>query len=137
MGNPFAQGSEVAGGLKITDYDEDVIVIRATGEEEVIKTSMGDSDAVPAEFFLVEGPHEDEFISENGPGWQQTIIFQTVLRAQLKGAARKGKPIIAKLERGVAKPGQSAPWRFGDITDSKVISKAAKMYEAAEAETFA
>ena len=105
-------------GVNMSDFEGRLIVVRPTGEETQVDTKMGESTYIPADVLDVEDPES---------GWQSVWVFSAGVRAQLKAAARQGKPIVGVLGHGTASPGKSAPWLVLD-PDAKQIEKARDAY---------
>lgn len=113
--DPFKSGSD--GGVGITEYDGQVLLVTPTEYVESMKTSFGDTDAVRVDFAVLDAP-------EGVVEVEDTLIFQRMLIGALKRQAifnekntvdeSTGYP---KMTLGVLvqdtdrqKKGQSAPW---------------------------
>jgi hypothetical protein len=113
--DPFKSGSD--GGAGITEYVGQLLLVTPTEYVETFPTTFGDTDAVRADFVVLDGPDGVEEVED-------TLIFQRMLIGALKGQAKfndkngvdesTGFPkmtlgvLIQDTER--QKKGQSAPW---------------------------
>lgn len=100
-----------SGGVKITEFDGQLLLITPTAHETDIPTAYGPADAVTANIAVLDG---------NGAGQEHTgvRIFQKALQGQLRPKVGTGRMVLGRLGRGTAKPGQSAPWLLSDPTES-------------------
>lgn len=102
-------------GTTISDLEGHLLVIEPREYVENIVTSLGTRDAVSATVhdITTATTHTD------------MLIFPKVLIGSLKG--RVGQRVLATLGRGVAKPGQQAPWVLTDMSnDSGAINDATR-----------
>jgi hypothetical protein len=113
--DPFKSGSD--GGAGITEYGGQLLLVTPTEYVESISTSFGDTDAVRADFVVLDGPEGAEEIED-------TLIFQRMLIGSLKNQAKFNEKNgvdentgFPKMTLGVLiqdtdrqKKGQSAPW---------------------------
>lgn len=99
-----------ATGAKITTFENYLLLITPTDTQEGINTSFGAADATVVDFVVLDGP---------SAGQQHTgvLVFQKALQGQLRPKVGTGRMVLGRLGRGVAKPGQSAPWILGDPTE--------------------
>lgn len=106
----FDAPSSSSGGVKITDFDGQLLLITPTAHETNIPTAYGPADAVTANIAVLDG---------NGAGQEHTgvRIFQKALQGQLRPKVGTGRMVLGRLGRGTAKPGQSAPWLLADPTE--------------------
>lgn len=97
-------------GVKITDFDGQLLLITPTAHETNIPTAYGPADAVTVDLVVLDG---------NGAGQEHTgvRIFQKALQGQLRPKVGTGRMVLGRLGRGVAKPGQSAPWLLANPTE--------------------
>lgn len=100
-----------ASGAKITDYDGQLLLVRPTEHREAIQTAYGPADAVVADVTPLDG--DDAGIESSG-----ILVFQKALQGQLRPKIGTGRFVLGRLGRGVAKPGQSAPWVLGEPTEA-------------------
>jgi len=115
-----------AAGIKWEDLNGRLLLIKPLAVEEGIKTVHGDSRAVRADVVVLDGPGAPE-------EYMDTLIFPKVLQGQVRGNAGTGRFNLGRLGKGVAKPGQSAPWVLADPTEDD--AKAARAWLAQNAET--
>lgn len=106
---PSAMGSS-SESIRITDLENRLIIVVPDGDEVTIETSRGPADARPVKVLDVDA----------GTGWQEGIVFQRALRAQLGRASAAGSPLVGRLGRGPASPGKSAPWLIEDPSDAEL-----------------
>jgi hypothetical protein len=99
-----------ATGGKITDFDGALLLITPTELREGIQTVHGPSDAIVCDVAVLDG--QDAGTEQTG-----VMVFPKVLQGQLKAKVGTGRMVLGRLGRGVAKPGQSAPWVLGDPTE--------------------
>lgn len=99
-------------GVDLDAHNGRLLLITPTEQEKDISTAFGPSDAVRADVAsLGEGPHETEEFPD-------VLIFPRVLQSQLRSYIGTGKAALGRLGKGVAKPGQSAPWQLAPATDA-------------------
>ena len=102
-----------------------LLLIEVTGQDFGVVTSFGTSDPVRGNVVALDG-------SLKGSTYTDTLFFPKVLISQLKGSV--GKKVLARLGRGVAKPGQSAPWTLNPPTeDDKAIARKYEAHAATQA----
>jgi len=93
------------GSLLVVEPTEDIEHIQTAFTEPGQKTS-----AVRANVYVIDGPHAGLVRSD-------ALIFPRVMQGQLRGSI--GQKVLARLGRGEAKKGQSAPWILdGKVTDA-------------------
>lgn len=107
--NPFATPAAPSSGIKWADYEGRLLVIEPLSDEKGIQTSFGDADAVKANIYVIDQSPEE---------FPDSLVFPKILASQLR--PRLGQKVIGRLGRGVAKPGQSAPWTLSDATQEDV-----------------
>lgn len=113
-----------ASGIKWADLKGALLIIEPLSIETAIKTVHGESDAVKANVYVVDGPNA-------GDEYRDTLIFPKVLQSAVRGSI--GSQVLGRLGTGNAKPGQSAPWMLDDFTDADVT--AAEAYLAKNMES--
>jgi len=97
-------------GVKIIEFDGQLLLITPTAYEAEIPTAYGPADAVTATVAVLDG---------TGAGVEHEMkIFQKRLIGQLRPKVGTGRMVLGRLGRGTAKPGQSAPWLLSDPTES-------------------
>ena len=111
MSTSYVAPSEPSGGLNYTELEGSLLLIKVHGVEADVRTVFSTpgvaSPAVRADVSVLDGTHRGETLED-------TLIFPKMLQVQLK--TRVGQLVLGRLERGVAKPGQSAPWRLSAAT---------------------
>lgn len=98
-------------GVKITEFEGCLLLLAPTSEQKDINTSFGPADAVETTVTVLDG--KDAGTEHNG-----VLIFQKALQGQLRPKIGTGRMVLGRLGRGVAKPGQSAPWILAEPTDA-------------------
>ncbi|MGW6498564.1 hypothetical protein [Nonomuraea angiospora] len=91
-----------ASDIKIADYVGHLILFYPRELKDGISTSNGVTDAIVADVVILTHP-------EGPKAERDVLIFQKVLKGSLKGKIG-ADPVLARLAKGVAKPGQSAPY---------------------------
>jgi hypothetical protein len=99
-----------ATGAKITSFENCLLLITPTGTQEGVNTAFGAADATVVDLVVLDGPSA----GQQHPG---VLVFQKALQGQLRPKVGTGRMVLGRLGRGVAKPGQSAPWILGDPTE--------------------
>jgi len=84
-----------------------LLVVEPTDLEKGIPTSLGPADAVRARVHVI-----DQDVPKT---YEDALIFPRVLISQLR--SKIGQMVLGRMEQGVAKPGQTAPWRMAEPTD--------------------
>jgi hypothetical protein len=98
-----------------TDWGEllgRLLIIYPTRVEENISTSLGPKDAIVADLHIADGDHPES----RG----EVFVWPKVLQAQLRPLIGTGEPCLGRLTQGVAKPGQSAPWKLSAATEADI-----------------
>lgn len=122
MSDPFASAG--AAGVKITDYEDQLLLLRPTEYIEHMKTEYSDDkDAVVADVVVLDGDGAPEDLGE-------VYIFQGGLIGQLKNKIGKTPDmVLGRLGKGEAKKkGYSAPWKF--LTPTEEDKEKAREYLA-------
>ncbi len=120
----FASPGAAGGGWSVADAEGHLVVIDVHSHETGIVTSLGDKDAIKATVHDVT----------DGESYEDTLIFPKVLVGSLKG--RIGQKVLGTLGKGVAKPGQNAPWVLFDAAgDPAAVDQATKYLTGQVAET--
>ena len=99
-----------SGGVKITQFDGQLLLITPTAHEKDIATAYGPADAVTVDLVVLDGANAGE--EHTG-----IRVFQKALQGQLRPKVGTGRMVLGRLGRGTAKPGQSAPWLLADPTE--------------------
>jgi hypothetical protein len=95
--------------LDLNALNGSLLYIKALAEKRDIETSFGKADAIQANVTVLDGPHK-------GAEYDDVLIFPRVLASQLRGDIG-GDAILARLGKGEAKPGKSAPWMLKEPSD--------------------
>lgn len=101
-----------AGQARITDYEGNLLLVKALEVEKDIRTAFGDADATICDVVVLDGP-------DAGTQHKGLMLFQKALRAQLADRVGTATMLLGRLGKGVAKPGQSPPWLFTDPTEEE------------------
>jgi hypothetical protein len=99
--DPFDAPPLPGGGIKWDALNGALLLVRPTAVEEKVKTSLGEKDAVVADVTVIDG-------DDAGEEFADALIFPLVLQGQLRRSI--GRQILGRLGKGLARPGQSAPW---------------------------
>jgi len=100
-----------ATGVKVTDFSGSLLLLTPVEYVESMNTAMGATDVVVCDVVVLDGDHA----GEEHPA---AMIFPKILKSQLKGKVGTGRQVLGRLGRGVAKPGQSAPWTLATPTEA-------------------
>lgn len=103
--SPFAAPA-AATGIQWDELLGRLLVIEPRAVEAAISTSLGEKDAVRADLHVIDQDTPEDY--------EDVLVFPRVLISQLR--PRIGQMVLGRLEKGVAKPGQSAPWRIAEAT---------------------
>lgn len=95
-----------AEGIPWAELHNRLLVVEPTELEKAIPTVHGETDAVRADVHVID---QDE-----PKTYADTLVFPRVLVSQLR--SKVGQMVLGRLEQGVAKPGQTAPWRLAEAT---------------------
>lgn len=106
-------------GLKVSDLEGELVILRPAPAEQSYTTSLGETSARPATVMVVTGP-------KSGSDWKQIVLFGAGLKAQAGQAVTNGKPLVGVIGKGTASPGKSAPWLVVEPTpDQLALAKRA------------
>jgi len=122
----FASPAAGGTGTSISDLDGHLLVVEPLEHASSITTSNGPRDAIRATVhdITTSTTHDD------------MLIFPKVLVGSLKG--RIGQRVLATLGRGIAKPGQNAPWVLNDMSsDPGAVNDATRYLNGRTASTIA
>ena len=97
--------------LPLADLLGATLVIEAHEAISDMTTSFGVTNPVRATVTVIDGTHA-------GHVYADTLIFPKVLASALRSKVG-GAPVAGKLNKGNAKPGQSAPWILDPLTDAE------------------
>lgn len=126
MTDQFADPATPSSGMDLNEYSGSLLLFQVLGVEPhvpTVHTKPGEqSPAVRANVTALDGPAA-------GRLYEDTLIFPKILQSQLK--SRVGQMVLGRLGRGVAKPGQSAPWMLNPATEQDKAIANAHMRQAA------
>lgn len=118
--SPFATPS-ASEGIKWSDLNGSLVLIEVLGTEAGIQTVHGSTDAVRANISVLDG-------GLSGDRYDDALIFPRVLQGQVR--SKVGQLVLGRVGQGVAKPGQTAPWKLAEATPSDVSKAEAHMRNA-------
>jgi hypothetical protein len=87
-----------------------LLLVQPSRVETGVKTTLGEKDATVVDLHVIDGPNSGEVHDE-------AFVWPRVLQAQLRPKVGTGRYVLGRLGKGVAKPGQNAPWKLADATD--------------------
>jgi len=102
--------------LKPADVEGHLLIVEPVEYIANMATAMGESDAIKCNVHDVNAGEYHEGI----------LWFSKVLVSSMK--PKVGKRLLGVMGKGVAKPGQSAPWMLQDATQDEKLVKAATDY---------
>lgn len=112
----FAAPGAAGGGFVPANAEGHLVVIEVESHEHGIVTANGDRDAIRATVHDIDA----------GETFEDSLLFPKVIVGSLK--ARVGQKVLARIGKGVAKPGQNAPWVLNDASADAAAVKAATDY---------
>lgn len=98
-----------AAGVKWEDLSGMLVLVKPTAVENGINTVVGVKDAIVADVHIIEG-------AMAGTVYNAAFIFPKVLQSQIRSNVGTGRFNLGRVGKGVAKPGQNAPWMLTDPT---------------------
>lgn len=104
--------------MKPAEIENHLLVVEPTEYIEKMATQMGESDAVRCRVHDITGKTTHD----------EVLWFSTVLVGSLR--SRVGEKVLGVMSKGVAKPGQTAPWILQDASSVPEAVEAAKAYLA-------
>ena len=107
--------------LKPAEIEGHLLVVEPREYVQAMQTAMGESDAVRCTVHDIT----------DSTTYDEVLWFSSVLVGSLK--SRIGQKVLGVMGKGVAKPGQSAPWLLNDASGEAQAVEAAKKYLAAAA----
>lgn len=107
--------------LKPAEIENHLLVVEPTEYIEKMQTQMGESDAVRCTVHDITSKTTHD----------EVLWFSTVLVGSLR--SRIGAKVLGVMGKGVAKPGQTAPWVLQDASGVPEAVKAAQEYLATQA----
>ena len=119
MTTPFAAPASSEGAsVKPADLEGHLLIIKPVEYKTGIQTSLGEAEAVEVD--LVDLDTNTEHTS--------VLFFNVALRNALR--PNIGKQVLARIGKGVAKPGKTAPWILLNATDNQADIDKATAYLA-------
>lgn len=104
--------------MKPAEIENHLLVVEPTEYIEKMSTQMGESDAVRCTVHDITSKTTHD----------EVLWFSTVLVGSLR--SRIGAKVLGVMGKGVAKPGQTAPWILQDASGVPEAVKAAQEYLA-------
>lgn len=110
--------------LKPADVQGHLLIVRPVSHEQNITTGFGVKDAVRVNVVDLDGTDPDT----NQPG--HVVIGALWFSGLLVGSLKNdlGKTLLGRMNQGVAKPGQSAPWKFDSAVDDQAAVQRASAW---------
>jgi len=109
----FSAPSTPTTGVKVADLEGKLLVIEPTDFKTEIPTVHGVADAIQVNLLDVD----------SGTRHNDVLFFNVALKSAL--IPKIGQKVLARIGKGVAKPGKSAPWILIDAsTEAGAIAKA-------------
>lgn len=131
MSDDFVSASAPSGGIDFKEHKGSLLIVEVLGVEAhvpTVHTKPGEqSPAVRANVHVITGPGESE-------DYEDTLVFPKVLQGQLK--SKVGQKVVGRLNQGIAKPGQSAPWLIDPATEDD-LAKAREWIAGRNSASFA
>jgi hypothetical protein len=104
--------------LKPAEIEGHLLVVEPREYIQSMSTAMGDSDAVRCTVHDIT----------TKTTYEEVLWFSSVLVGSLK--SRIGAKVLGVMGKGVAKPGQTAPWLLNDASAEPAALEAARTYLA-------
>lgn len=121
MTTPFAApATSESSSVKPADLEGKLLIIEPVEYKTGIQTSLGEAEAI--EVNLVD--------LDSGSTHSSVLFFNVALRNSLR--PNIGKKVLARIGKGVAKPGKSAPWVLLNATDNQADVAKATAYLAGQ-----
>ena len=109
----FSAPSTPTTGVKVADLEGKLLVIEPTEFKTEIPTVHGEADAIQVNLLDVD----------SGTRHNDVLFFNVALKSAL--IPKIGQKVLARIGKGVAKPGKSAPWILIDAsTEAGAVAKA-------------
>jgi hypothetical protein len=109
----FSAPSTPTTGVKVADLEGKLLVIEPTDFKTEIPTVHGVADAIQVNLLDVD----------SGTTHRDVLFFNVALKSAL--IPKIGQKVLARIGKGVAKPGKSAPWILIDAsTEAGAIARA-------------
>jgi hypothetical protein len=104
-------------GVKIAEMVDELLLVTPTAIRRDMKTSQGVSDAIVADIVVLDPKKPKKSVEH-----KDALIFQTVLVGTLREKVGVGR-VAAKLVKGEARNGNSAPYLFEKSDEAKAAAK--------------
>lgn len=111
LADMFNNGT-TTGGDKLQDELGAAVLIRPTKLVEQMTTQHGPTDAIEADWIVLDGGNQGEVRSG--------LVFPSVIVNSLKAALERRQLSVGVVARGEAKGGKSAPWLLNALDDSQL-----------------
>jgi hypothetical protein len=109
----FSAPSTPTTGVKVADLEGKLLVIEPTDFKTEINTVHGMADAIQVNLVDVD----------SGTSHRDVLFFNVALKNAL--IPKIGQKVLARIGKGVAKPGKSAPWILIDASqEAGAVAKA-------------
>ena len=121
--DPFANPTGGGDGSKISEELNQAVLMRPTEYIPEMSTTQGKTDAVRCDWIVLTGPNMGQVRS-------QSLIFQTVLKRELKARIGSAQPfLVGVVVLGEARGGNNAPYLLAPA-DDQVRALAAQVAQA-------
>lgn len=119
MTTPFAApASSESSSVKPADLEGHLLIIKPIEYKTGITTSLGEAEAVEVDLVDLDTNTEHSSV----------LFFNVALRNSLR--PNIGKQVLARIGKGVAKPGKTAPWVLVNATENQADIDKATAYLA-------
>lgn len=119
MTTPFAApASSESSSVKPADLEGHLLIIKPVDYKTGIITSLGEAEAVEVDLVDLDANTEHTSV----------LFFNVALRNALR--PNIGKQVLARIGKGVAKPGKTAPWVLVNATENQADIDKATAYLA-------
>lgn len=111
LSDMFNNGT-TTGGDKLQDELGHAVLIRPKELITQMATQHGPTDAIQADWIVLDGPAQGELRSG--------LVFPSVIVNSLKAALERRQLSVGVVARGEAKGGKSAPWLLNSLADDQL-----------------
>lgn len=113
LADMFNNGASAGAGDKFAADLGQAVLIKATKFVESMSTQHGPTDAMEAEWVVLDGPNQG--------AKRSGLIFATVVVNSLAAGLRENRPFtVGVIARGEAKSGKSAPYLLNEADENQV-----------------
>lgn len=113
LADMFNNGANNTDGDKFSNDTGAAVIIKATNFVSQMSTSHGPTDAVEAEWIVLDGPNQG--------AKRSGLIFATVVVKALHNGLQNGRPLtVGVIARGEAKNGKSAPYLLNEANEDQI-----------------